>query len=72
MDTHGMLGDPDNPWDSLTETQKRRLHLRFRGFSLRQIARLEGVHFTSIRESLLGCANKITSLPDILSRAGMS
>ena len=61
----------DNPWDSLTETQKRRLHLRLRGYSYRQIASLECVDVKSVWQSLLVCRKKISALGDVLSLSGM-
>jgi len=58
--------DTDNLWDTLTATQKRRLHLRLRGYSYRHIARLEGVCHRAIQKSLATCAKKIPSLGAML------
>jgi DNA-binding CsgD family transcriptional regulator len=60
------------PWDKLTETQKRRLRLRLRGYSYRHIARLECVSVTSVWDSLLGCAKKLPSLRTILYENGIA
>lgn len=62
----------DNPWNALTRTQKRRLHLRLRGYSHRHIARLEGVCRRSIRDSLDACKRKIPALNDMLSDWGIA
>ena len=53
-------------WDSLTATQKRRLLLRIRGLSLREIARIEEVHVKGIYKSLTACMKKLPSLRTML------
>ena len=44
----------------LTETQKRRLYMNvFRGMTYREIAKLEGAHFTSVCENIRTAKKKI-------------
>lgn len=53
---------PDNPWDSLTEKQKRRVIMWLRGLTVAQIAAVENVHRQSVWDSLSGAFKKIKGL----------
>ena len=45
---------------NLTLVQKRRFYLHFyKGLSYREIGKLEGVHFTSVQESIESCIKKL-------------
>ncbi len=48
---------------NLTLIQKRRFYLHFyKGLSYREIAKLEGVHFTSVQESIEVCVKKLKKI----------
>ena len=48
---------------NLTLIQKRRFYLHFyEGMSYRQIAKLDGVHFTSVQESIEVCVKKLKKI----------
>lgn len=49
--------------ENLTLIQKRRFYLHFyEGMSYRQIAKLDGVHFTSVQESIEVCVKKLKKI----------
>ena len=52
---------------NLTLVQKRRFYLHFyKGLSYREIGKLEGVHFTSVQESIESCIKKLKKNISIL------
>lgn len=46
----------------LTETQRRRIQMKADGLTLEEIARIEGVHFTTIDESIKAAQKKANKL----------
>lgn len=48
---------------NITLVQKRRFYLHFyEGMSYRQIVKLDGVHFTSVQESIEACVKKLKKI----------
>jgi len=60
------MANNDNPWDALTETQKRRIDYRVRGLTYRQIATIEKCCIKSIWESVTAACKKLSGLRPFL------
>lgn len=58
--------DRDNPWNTLTETQKRRVKLRCKGWRLRDIAALEGVSRQAISQCCKRAKRVVKALADVI------
>ena len=52
----------DNPWDSLTPTQQRRVKMRLAGWTFLQIANSEGVSKQAVFDSWARAVQKIPGL----------
>jgi sigma-70, region 4 len=52
----------DYVMSQLTETQRRRIQMKADGLTLEEIAEIEGVHFTTIDESIKAAKKKANKL----------
>jgi DNA-binding CsgD family transcriptional regulator len=57
-----MATNSDNPWNRLTVAQKRRVRMKARGMSYRQIAEHQGVCVNAIFDCLSRAEKKIPGL----------
>ena len=57
-------------WDALTETQKRRVVLRLRGWTLAEIAEAEGVSHQAVAQTIQRAEKTVGAIADVVYHNG--